>query len=423
MKSFYGYIILLLAVACYPKSLPKSAYKSDTPKKLTISSYIQPDILIYHHEESNSKVFFHINTSQLLYAKSAETDDFYCRLHIHWKIYKTLEMKAALDTGSVMISEKGLQGVNKHLYASFTIPLASGSNYYIKFTVIDLNKYTQESKVCFTSKLNKSMQNFFYARNFYDSTVCFNHALNDYHIHLYSALNKASKLYIRAYKKIFPLPPPTFSNAPMPQFKYQHDTLIELYTDDNGYANIHLPPYNFFQFQTDTTVRTGMTLFNFAKGFPAVTSEQMLLEPLRYMCSSAEYEKLKTAQDIKSAVDNFWIARCGSKERARELIKTYYTRVEQANRKFTSYTEGWKTDRGMIWIIFGEPAVIETKENYISWLYKDRSNNFSLRYNFIKINNPFTDNDYWLERNISYKLVWYDAIETWRQGRVYSYGR
>jgi hypothetical protein len=97
--------------------------------------------------------------------------------------------------------------------------------------------------------------------------------------------------------------------------------------------------------------------------------------------------------------------------------------VEQANRKFTSYTEGWKTDRGMIWIIFGEPAVIETKENYISWLYKDRSNNFSLRYNFIKINNPFTDNDYWLERNISYKLVWYDAIETWRQGRVYSYGR
>lgn len=416
-------ILIGLFAACYPKSVPKSANKINPAKTNNPLSSLHPDFLIYHHTDNESKVFFHINSTQLLYAKNPDNEEFSCRIKINWKVYKSLEMKVATDTGSVMFSDIGSDKAFKHIYASFLIRLPSGSNYYIKFTVIDLNKNAQGTQVYFTSKLNKYQHNYFYARNQSDSSVCYYNSIKDNIIHLYTSLNPSVKLYIRCYKKVFSQAPPSFSEVPMPQFKYQPDTLLEIYTDSNGYAQINLPEYSFFQLQTDTSLRAGITLFRFTKGFPAVTSEQMLLEPLRYMCTSSEYEKLKSAKDIKLAVDNFWITRCGSKERARELIKTYYTRVEEANRKFTSFTEGWKTDRGMIWLIFGEPAVIETKEQYISWLYRDRFNNLTMRYNFIKVNNPFTDNDYWLERNISYKPVWYEAVETWRQGRVYAYGR
>ena len=55
----------------------------------------------------------------------------------------------------------------------------------------------------------------------------------------------------------------------------------------------------------------------------------------------------------------FIIAEIGSNhdkslERAKELIKNYYGRLQHANLFFTSYLEGWKTDRGMIFMIFGE---------------------------------------------------------------------
>ena len=33
----------------------------------------------------------------------------------------------------------------------------------------------------------------------------------------------------------------------------------------------------------------------------------------------------------------------------------YYRRVRFANEEFTQYKDGWKTDRGMIYILFGPP--------------------------------------------------------------------
>jgi hypothetical protein len=35
------------------------------------------------------------------------------------------------------------------------------------------------------------------------------------------------------------------------------------------------------------------------------------------------------------------------------------------------------------------------------------------------VNNPFTDNDYALERSGAYKQNWYTAVDIWRQGRAY----
>jgi hypothetical protein len=35
-------------------------------------------------------------------------------------------------------------------------------------------------------------------------------------------------------------------------------------------------------------------------------------------------------------------------------------------------------------------------------------------------NNPLTDNDYQLRREVQYKAPWYKAVEAWRQGRTYT---
>jgi hypothetical protein len=43
----------------------------------------------------------------------------------------------------------------------------------------------------------------------------------------------------------------------------------------------------------------------------------------------------------------------------------------------------------------------------------------SVVYLFSKVSNPFTDNDFELERSQIFKQFWYTSVDAWRQGRVY----
>ncbi|MDZ7822184.1 MAG: GWxTD domain-containing protein [Candidatus Marinimicrobia bacterium] len=41
-----------------------------------------------------------------------------------------------------------------------------------------------------------------------------------------------------------------------------------------------------------------------------------------------------------------------------ELMNEYYYRVQTANQRFSGQREGWRSDRGMIYIIYGEPDAV-----------------------------------------------------------------
>ncbi|MGZ4158392.1 MAG: GWxTD domain-containing protein, partial [Bacteroidia bacterium] len=121
----------------------------------------------------------------------------------------------------------------------------------------------------------------------------------------------------------------------------------------------------------------------------------------------------------RGSIEKFWLACTGSQDRAKEIIRKYYNRVKDANLFFTSYIEGWKTDRGMIYLIYGAPNVIYRTANAEVWTYGEENNINSLSYSFLKVNNPFSDNDYTLERSSVYKQSWGSAVDIWRQGRTY----
>jgi GWxTD domain-containing protein len=126
------------------------------------------------------------------------------------------------------------------------------------------------------------------------------------------------------------------------------------------------------------------------------------------------------SKDSKLSIDKFWLELSGNKERARELIKQYYSRVQNANYYFTSYKEGWKTDRGMIYIIFGSPNFVTRNGNIESWTYGEQNNYRSLNFFFTNQQKSMNSNDFKLERNPLFKDDWMQAIDVWRQGRVYN---
>ena len=56
-------------------------------------------------------------------------------------------------------------------------------------------------------------------------------------------------------------------------------------------------------------------------------------------------------------------------EQAKELIRIYYNRVFFSNYYFTSDREGWKTDSGMIFIVYGPPNTFYKSEDEEKWGY------------------------------------------------------
>lgn len=150
--------------------------------------------------------------------------------------------------------------------------------------------------------------------------------------------------------------------------------------------------------------------------YPLVTRVQDMITPLIYLTTSAEREALYSAKDQKAAIDAFWLKVAKDKKLARELIRTYYTRVEAANKLYTSFKPGWATDRGMIYIIYGKPHNMSVSNDAETWIYRESESTPYVKFVFTKKENTFTENHFELVRTREYEENWYSTVAKWRAG-------
>lgn len=111
-----------------------------------------------------------------------------------------------------------------------------------------------------------------------------------------------------------------------------------------------------------------------------VENLEQAIQQLRYVATQREIDSIESAPTLmekKRRFESFWIALDPTPATLRnEAFEEYYNRIEQANRLFRSYMEGWLTDRGMVYIIFGPPLRREQFQTdgrqYERWTYADR---------------------------------------------------
>lgn len=223
------------------------------------------------------------------------------------------------------------------------------------------------------------------------------------------------RILAKAYFRNFDLPFPPYTMEYRNLFDYRPDSTFEILLGD-GFSQYFTPrKAGFYFFPIDSLRRKGPTLFLMNSGFPKVTAHANMLEALRYLTSGVEYKKLLSYPNPKLAVDSFWIANTGRPDIATELIRKFYGRVETANKLFTSFAEGWKTDRGMIYMIFGKPSLVFRSFEQEVWVYGEANDPRALKFYFYKADNPFTTDDYVLVRQEYYKSIWYQNVQMWRR--------
>lgn len=238
----------------------------------------------------------------------------------------------------------------------------------------------------------------------------------------YRQKNCTSKTQIAYFKPIRQLALPPHINKTRPLLPEKPDNIFEA----NEVILLQNPGLYILQnHQDDADIAPndpaywlkGKSILITEKDFPKISTSQDLIEALRYITRNSEYQQLKKAPDPKAAADSFWLQRAGSYDRGRKLIKEFYGRVQRANALFSDYREGWQTDMGLIYIIFGHPQSVYEKNNRQVWDYTRPTQASTLRFVFEKEQLPFGD-FFALQRNPDYKDAWNDAVYEWRKGII-----
>ncbi|MEZ4800348.1 MAG: DNA recombination protein RmuC [Flavobacteriales bacterium] len=393
------------------KSSAESVYYNDD------LSLFYPQMGVYHHSNDSSSLIFSISTKDLLYSRPKGQGPFQSKVEVNFKV-KEVGNNAIIDS-STLVFHDVLNYFPKSEFQrefKFKFPESKGT---IEVTIKDLLRGFSSYRIIDIDKSTTIGHQDFKVYNVHAQLIVLNDnwALGDSLV-VVSERNSNKKIDILIQPDEAKLPPAPFSGS-SPEFPLLKDftNVGHLYSGDT----LLVSTAGIYNLTFNSNTDAGKMSFTSFQKFPVVRDMNQLYPPLRYLTTKAEFEMISKGSYPKEKVDNFWLECGGDKERARELIESYYERVEEANKYFSSYTEGWRTDRGMIHLIFGHPTKINAQTNSETWIYGDEDSSSSLRFVFKKTKSPWFDNIYVLQRDPMFKAYWERMVSAWRSGRVYTY--
>lgn len=227
----------------------------------------------------------------------------------------------------------------------------------------------------------------------------------------YSIKNREnSPAYVSYYNEDFPAAYPPFADKDGNADRFLfHDSTFRI----SSGTSLSLSKTGLYLFQKDTNSAEGFAMRVVNRSYPKFSTIEDLIKPLIFICTQDEYSALQNAKGDKAKFDKVILDITKDKERASNFMKSYFRRVELANLYFISFKEGWKTDRGMIYLIFGLPDEVSINDGNENWFYK----NSRSRFTFVKSGSVYDPENYVLLRDKRFMEPWYSTIDLWRKSR------
>jgi GWxTD domain-containing protein len=422
---FYIILTMVLVAGCTTTqrvSVPESQVASMyNPSEFSLNA----DYQLYHISDDMTSLFIRLFPGELLFNQANEEAEYRALVRITYVIYElgeNREIVARSDSTSFQIKLDREDEGRTAFFSSRVLSIRSGSEYMIRIESRDLLRGTLGLEHLYIDKRDTfSAQNFSIvsARTGYPRFL--NYIAPGEVFRLNYRLPGYDSIYVDFIKlrEDFPRPPIAL-NAPS-YFPVSPDTTFRLaWTDSTVFA---LPEKGMYHFRLDSTRMEGITLNRFGPDFPQVQSEEALVEPLFYIATQTEYNNIRRSGNTKLAVDDFWLGRATSMERSRELLRVYYNRVVYSNLYFTTNREGWKTDRGLIFILFGPPDRIRSGGSEERWYYISNRQGKVIEFVFDRVPGLYSNHDLvWRKNGQSMGYV-SAAVSSWRSGKVYSLSR
>jgi GWxTD domain-containing protein len=218
-------------------------------------------------------------------------------------------------------------------------------------------------------------------------------------------------LHFSFYRDNFPTPSPPFVDK-----EFKEDRFLfpdSTFTIAPGGEVGPFSQDGLYLAQEDTLSSEGFSFFVKKAPYPRYNTLGDLKGPLLFVTTRVENEQIGTAGEDKAKFDKVILDITSDKERAKAFMRNYFKRVEYANRFFTSYKEGWKTDRGMIFLVFGAPDKVMLNDQQEVWAYSSAG----VQFTFNKVGSVYAPDHYVLIRDKDYAESWYMTVDLWRKSR------
>jgi GWxTD domain-containing protein len=413
------YFILLFLVACL------GSRKANTPRNLQMiyhpgGSSLHPEVKVYNNSDTSSLLLVKIFTRELLYNLANEENELLSKVGVYYSLYHFNDDKdkELVDSATTTFKFEKNPNIQYHLL-KVEVPAKAGKEYMLEVITTDLNRQNnQYSFLKIDRKNESSIQDFmiYNKRNnelvtesFINESIAFdiNHYKNNF--------DSLNVFYFSSAEEVPPIPD---VKDTMLTYYSGYDTTFVCYLDSICYHNFL--PKGMYYFTSSPEPQDGFALFNFGKNFPVIRKPAELLAPLAYLHKIDTIpESDTTGKYTKLYVDDFWLKRANNLERSRELIKLFYNRVFFANVYFTSHVEGWRTDRGMIYIIYGLPDFIYKSGEEERWIFHHDPMGPGITFYFSYQQNPYSLNHFILNRDKIKLSEWETFIELWNSGEIY----
>jgi GWxTD domain-containing protein len=301
----------------------------------------------------------------------------------HWLFEKTVDIPESQSTAIALFSAVDTRQQDEYhshidLKGPYVFDHPNFGMYYANDIPFDQNYLTKDQSLLFKTSAGPSVYSFFYPSLF-----------------------------------DVPFPPMETRPAVVPR---------EIKVENRGdfLANVPkmLSDEGYYFFQSDSSAQTGLLLRTVNDAFPKVQNWEEMVQMVTYISTKKEHETMVLTQDKKKALDAYWLNLTRDPELAKDLIRTYFKQIEFANILFTDFKEGWKTDRGMVFVIMGPPLEVNFFQDREVWSYAGIDDSSKIRFTFTRVKTILSPHFYTLNRSRAFQPVWFKNISQWRSGRM-----
>ena len=195
------------------------------------------------------------------------------------------------------------------------------------------------------------------------------------------------------------------------------DSLIikEKYQNNNGYFNEYFfissdylnslkNDFSIILTQDSKNKQKKISFSKFKSGISSYISNiDLAIKQMKYIVDNDKYERFnkKFRKDKENLFYSLWKDMDPTPNTDyNELMNEYYKRVSYANENFDGWRDGWETDRGMVYILFGPPDSVERTNPsmgnstlYQVWTYNRISKQFIFKdqngFGDFRLDSPF----------------------------------
>ncbi len=389
-----------------------------------------PRYSVFNETDERSMLSVRFFNSDLYFSEANPQGIPTAQILISVKVYDTGRGRILADTAASYLSIIKDTTRQEYVY-SIPMKVEAGGDYMTEVKVLDrIRMQVVQAFVPFSTLTRTSRYNF-RVRSHFENNLLFNPvvATGDYVNLLYPRF-PLDTIYISLYAPVEGIPDPPSMLLPERIIDYPPDTTVALAYSDT--LPMMFPGRGVYHITTERVNTEGFTFFNFGESFPVADTPEAMMDPLEYLVSKDELARMKSAPRPKVALDEFWISCGGNVERARELIRIFYTRVQYSNYYFTSFKEGWRTERGMVYIIYGPPDKVYKTSDGEQWGYRKPAIRSTwggrvhmsedyIYFTFRTRKSDFTDNDFYISRSETLVTYWDQAVASWLKGIVFRF--